>query len=421
MDVCDAVGAEPTSNLTGWDTPAPSREKPRISERRACRVCGRGGLIRYLNFGMQPLANALREPGAVARDEFRAPLAVQACPQCKLSQLTHVVDPALLYTEYAYRSGVSPSWRAHCAALARGPYALAGDFVLDIAANDGTLLQEFAKCGTTTLGIEPSPSFADCDYPRITDWWSTRLVAQQNLTEKADLIVAQNVLGHVDDVHDFLRGIALALKPNGLALVEVPYVLDLFDTTAFDTIYHEHLSYWSVTALKIAAERAGLALVNVEPLRLHGGSIRATLAKSGKPNDAVARYLVRELHDLTRSTYMRTSARVTRAIARINEELLCQTPYVGFGAAAKTTVMLGCLDSRAHPYVVYDENPHKQGKRIPGTNVPIEAPPADWRTAPGPMCNFVWTQPDVVTRLRAAGYDGAIYSPLPRGVWDELE
>lgn len=419
MDTLLAPDAPSTSKPNGDSASTPA--KPRIKEHRQCRVCGAGRLYTYLDLGDQALANALREPDVPISEELRVPLRLQACMTCKLSQLSHVVPKEWLYTTYAYRSGVSPAWRQHCASLAR-EYARDGALTLDIASNDGTLVREFAKLGCNAMGVEPSGSFEDCVYNRITGWWTPDLVAAQDLKERVDVLTAQNVLGHVDDVQGFMAAVRLALAPNGVAVIEVPYLGDLLDSLAFDTIYHEHLSYWSVTALSTLAKSVDLHLNDVKFLRnIHGGSIRAVLSKSGGQSEAVVGALTDELHDLRRNEYLRFSARVTARIQDICEELIAATPYVGYGAAAKASVMLQCMDVRAYPRVVYDDNEAKWGKCIPGTAVQI-APPITGNLLPGPMCIFSWNWCEsVITRLRKAGYRGAIFVPLPRPRWDVVE
>jgi SAM-dependent methyltransferase len=386
-----------------------------VRETRTCRVCGRGGLFRYLDLGLQPLPNAFRAPEDAISDEPRFPLVLQACPGCKLSQLTHVVPRELMFVEYAYSSGVNPAWHAHCEALAM-QFGHPGAFVIDIASNDGTLVRKFAALGCDTVGVEPSTSFDG--YNKITQWWTTNTVKHLNLTGVADVITAQNVLGHVDDVHDFMAAVALALKPDGVAIIEVPYVVDLLHNLAFDTVYHEHLSYWSVTALYALARDYGLKVSHVDRLPIHGGSIRVQLCKTAESTDDVERILVDELHILRKPTYLSFSARVTRAMAQINEELRCVTPYYAFGAAAKLTVLLNTLEVRALPRGVFDHTEAKQGKVMPGTQVPVLPVP---ERLPGPLLLGAWNWADtLVPKLRAEGYRYPIFIPLPRPRWDRV-
>lgn len=388
--------------------------------RVGCRVCGSTQMLSYLNLGQQPHANALQrldEPFAPT-----APLRVFACQVCKLSQLSHVASRDTLYTTYAYRSGVSAGWRTHCTALA-ATYGGPSKMTLDIASNDGTMVNAMKATGAEAMGVEPSPSFADCNYNRVTRWWSSVLVAELKLTGRAEVITAQNVLGHVHDVHDFMAGVKLALASDGIAIIEVPYVGDLLRTLAFDTVYHEHLSYWSVTALRDLCNVHDLMLTDVLKLSIHGGSIRVTIRHSAPRivSSHVAQYLALEKRDLTKSAYLRFSERVTGRIAKINDELHHAQPYAGFGAAAKTAVMLGCLDVQAYPRVVFDDNVYKHGYTIPGTRVPIAAPPTDWRDAPDRLCVFSWNWADIIIpRLRAEGYRGDIFVPMPTPYWDCL-
>lgn len=389
------------------------------SGRFACRVCGSTQMLSYLNLGKQPYANALQRPdaplGAVA------PLRVFACQRCQLSQLGHVALPAELYENYAYRSGVSEGWRKHCAKIA-AEYARNGDTHIDIASNDGTLVQAMAGAGMTSIGVEPSLSFADCDYPRITAWWGTETVKRNHMEGLASVITAQNVLGHVHDVHDFMAGIKLALAPDGVALIEVPYVGDMLRTLSFDTVYHEHLSYWSVTALRELCNACGLTLSDVRPLALHGGSIRAVVTRGTAVQPSVMSYLSREQRDLRKGAYLRFSERVSARMAELNDIFRGMAPCVGFGAAAKTTVMLNCLDVRAFPDVVYDDNACKHGFAIPGTRVPIALPPTDWSAETRPMVLFSWNWADIIIpKLRANGYAGDIYVPAQPGYWNTLE
>ncbi len=393
------------------------------SSRIACRVCGSTQLLSYLNLGKQPYANGLQPIDAPLAPT--APLRVFACQRCNLSQLSHVAPRNTLYDSYAYRSGVSAGWQKHCATLAR-EWGGAGKVTLDIASNDGTLVQAMKATGATAIGVEPSLSFTDCDYTRITDWWGAAVVRRLDLC--ADVITAQNVLGHVADVHDFMAGIALALAPNGVAIIEVPYVCDMLRALSFDTVYHEHLSYWSVTALRELCNAHKLTLSDVQPLATHGGSIRAIIRRAeGHPfqydiNQRVAQYLAREVRDLRKSAYLRFSERVSQRMRDLNDTLRGLVPYVGYGAAAKTTVMLHSLDVRAYPKVVYDDNLHKHGFAVPGTRVPILlASPGEFDGLALPVVIFCWNWAEqIIPKLRGWGYCGDIYVPGAEPYWDTV-
>jgi hypothetical protein len=194
--------------------------------------------------------------------------------------------------------------------------------------------------------------------------------------------------------------------------------VDLLHNLAFDTVYHEHLSYWSVTALYALARDYGLKVSHVDRLPIHGGSIRVQLCKTAESTDDVERILVDELHILRKPTYLSFSARVTRAMAQINEELRCVTPYYAFGAAAKLTVLLNTLEVRALPRGVFDHTEAKQGKVMPGTQVPVLPVP---ERLPGPLLLGAWNWADtLVPKLRAEGYRYPIFIPLPRPRWDRV-
>lgn len=365
----------------------------------------------YLNLGAQPLANAFRALDDATPDD-RVPLTLRACPVCKLSQLSHVVDPKVLYGgNYAFAAGASKSWQTHCARLADA-HARAGLRVLDVASNDGTLVRAFTERGAVASGVDPAPNFADGSYSVVTEFWSAAVA--QRFAGVVDLLCATNVLGHVDDVHEFMRGVAVALEPaNGRALIEVPYVVDMLDSLTFDLVYHEHLSYWSVTALAQLAKSHGLALLDVQRLPTHGGSLRAVFGRHGPPSAAVTKLVVAEHHDLRRAAYLRFSERVSGRMAQLNVWAKALTPYIGFGASAKATVLLGALSVEAYPTFIVDDHAPKQGKRVPGTRIPILAAP-DWTAEEGPVVVFTWNQaPDIARQLRRAGYRGAIHAPFP--------
>lgn len=378
-----------------------------LREVTTCRVCRSDALHKYLDLGMQPLANAYRIDRDAGNPVF--PLAIQACLRCKLSQLTHVVPPEWMYTDYAYQSGVSAGWREHCRQLVN-QYAKPEAVVVDIASNDGTLVRTFSTWGCHAVGVEPSQSFARADYPKYIEWW-TRAFAEREFAKDVDIITAQNVLGHVDDVHDFMEGIKLALAPEGIAIIEVPYVVDMLTNVEFDTIYHEHLSYWSVTALKELVDAHGLVLRHVEQLDLHGGSIRAIIAKSGTHSMTVVNALFDEAVNLNVDAYDAFTYATQKSLTESATYLSEIGPYAGYGAAAKTTVLLNALDPSVHPMFVYDDNSAKWGKYIPGTNVKIVEPPEDWSDVrlPRQIVVFAWNWLEgISTRLWDVGYTGGI-------------
>jgi hypothetical protein len=381
---------------------------------RACRVCATPLPKPWLDLGLQPLANALRDAASPRRDEARYPLALSACPKCHLSQLTHVVPRERLYAGaagYPFRSGVSRTWRAHCEALAR-EYARPGMLCVDIASNDGTLVKALAARGADAHGVEPAAP-PDANYPHFDGWWNSDYGLYWN--GSVNLLTATNVLGHVDDVHDFMAGIALALAPDGVALIEVPYVGDLVESLAVDTVYHEHLSVWSIEALVRLANEHGLKMLDVQAIDTHGGSIRATLGRTGTAAPRVMHATQREAATLDWRALTRASALASQRLAQINAAL-AGVDYVGFGAPAKAATLLGCLDCRALPRVVYDDTAAKQDKVLPGTMVRVEPMPR--RFGAEPVVIFAWNYELEARRvLRERGHRGPVFVPHASPDW----
>lgn len=368
----------------------------------ACRVCGTALPAPYLDLGVQPLANASRDPFDVS-PEFTAPLAVTRCSHCSLSQLTETVDPAILFhTNYAFASGVSRAWHGHCAELALFASATISPrtnsrVVLDLAANDGTQLVYFKREGWTVLGVDPAHvppvpvgthgNEVQASVPMLHGFWPDPRLIEQVAVQvgPVDLIVAQNVFGHVPDPVGFLVGCREVLSPSGRIAIEVPHVGELIARTAFDTIYHEHLSYWSLHPLLDACRRAGLAVERVERLDVHGGSRRYWLGHVDRitPDRTVGEELASEQWiGLDRSgPYAEFALRTYDTLAETIETL--QTVAGGrvwaFGASAKGTVMLNALKAhgnRVWPDLILDETPGKIGRVSAGLGIPIARPPA---------------------------------------------
>ena len=410
LELFAAQAATPNLSVSGASEPStPARH----TSRATCRVCGSTNLLPYLDLGAQPLANALRSPDDTT-EELRIPLCIQACSRCKLSQLTEVVNPALLYSDYPYFSGVNLAWHTHCASLADALEPLDGKFVLEVASNDGTFLKECDRRGAWTLGVEPSSSFLGCGYPLLTAFWTPEIALKPTILGKVDYLVAQNVLGHVDDVHGFIEATALALAPEGRAVIEVPYLVDLLQNNAFDTIYHEHLSYWTITALKRLVAEHGLTINGVARLPVHGGSIRAFISRNRLEGRSVSRLVALEDQHLTEQVYKNFARHTWELVKEIDREI----PAFAYGAAAKATVLLHLL--RHPPMAVYDDNPRKQGRRMPGIGAPIYAPTGAEFRALRELAILPWNWADqLMDRARYLGFTGRFFVPLPRPTWRE--
>ena len=259
-----------------------------------CRACGSTDLAIVLSLGRTPLANALVTPSNAGRDEETFPLTLVRCRNCSLVQIDETVPPDKLFRHYAYFSSFSDTMVAHARAIAErliqerqlGP----GSLVIEAASNDGYLLQHYVKARVPVLGIEPAENIAQVANDRGIRTESeffgrSYAAALAERGEVADVVHANNVLAHVPDLPGFVGGLPLVLKQDGLAVIEAPYLKDFLDRCEFDTIYHEHLSYFSVTALDRLFAAQGLTLVHVERLPIHGGSIRcsAVIERARRP------------------------------------------------------------------------------------------------------------------------------------------
>jgi SAM-dependent methyltransferase len=403
-----------------------------VREQTQCRVCNSERLETYLDLGVQPLANAFRKPDDTS-PEMTAPLQLARCLDCGLSQLHHVVSPEVLYRNYLYESGHSEGWKQHCAELADEIKELlsicprnVGPLVCDIACNDGVLLRCCHEQGLYGYGVEPARNLSTGAIPVVREFWTHALAKQMvEFPGKSVIIVAQNVLGHVDDVLDFLRGIATALMPNGMAIIECPHIHPLLTAGAFDTVYHEHLSYWSLGPLMQATQRAGLRVVNVQMFpNLHGGTCRYYLRHAeGYPvadhyppdviPERVQQMLDWEDRTLTPGSYADFGRVVKHTLERLNWILCKEHGVTAYGASAKSTVLLNALAPAARQRVnfIFDDTPQKQGLLTPGSGIEICAPPEDFSA----IDSLLITAPNWATQIKekveARGFTGQYILP----------
>lgn len=402
---------------------ARSTRVPVIKPVTHCRVCGGDELSPWFSLGDQPLANALLDSPDAAEDTY--PLVVLRCRVCGLSQLSVVVPPGILYANYPYISGASPSWHVHCqgmVAIVQEHYPNAKR-VLDIASNDGTLLDHFADAGYGVLGVDPADNLtSQCKVPTVTAFWGERTARGIVRTHgQYDVVIAQNVLGHVDDVLDFLRGVWEVLDRGGVALIEVPDLFMLLGKTAFDTIYHEHLSYWALTPLVLAAQRAGLRVVHWDALAVHGGSMRVWLKHAGPQDLSVVSRLSDERRGglLESGKYKQFAARVDvllRRLQEILETLQAQGKVIwGYGCPAKGNVLLNALDANGSPLpeILVEDAATKVGKFSPGAHIPIQV--AEDVSTPDVLMLLPWNvAPTLKERARVRGFTGQFLTPIPQ-------
>ena len=396
----------------------------------ACRSCGHQPLEPVLSLGEMPLVNAFAPPDANAT-ERRYPLETVRCPICTLVQITETIPPEVLFRQYAYFSSYSTTFLEHARRYATRSIAALGldrdSLVVEAASNDGYLLQYFGRAGVRALGIEPAENVAEVARTNgvetiaafLDEELASTLIGEHGT---ADLVIANNVLAHVPDLHGFLRALSILAGERGEISVEAPYLIDLVDGLEFDTIYHEHVCYFSLTALKALADVHGLVLREVEAIPVHGGSIRVTLAARGEPDPSVREFLAAEeaWGVRTRRPYDRFALRVAAVRAEVHElvsELVAGGASVAaYGAAAKGVVLANAcgLDISLVAFVA-DRNPTKQGRLLPGVGIPVREPAALELERPDYCLLFAWNLADEIIE-QESGYarlGGRFIVPLP--------
>jgi SAM-dependent methyltransferase len=375
---------------------------------RNCRSCGAADLDVVLSLGRTPLANALLTRDQLSLPEPRYPLDLAVCRACALVQITETVPPAELFGDYLYFSSYSDTMLRHAEALVK---RLAVErrlnersLVIEIASNDGYLLQFYRQRGIPVLGIEPARNVArvaeERGIPTLCDFFGIELARSlRTRDQRADILHAHNVLAHVADLNGVVQGMEAVLKDGGVMVVEVPYVKDLLDRCEFDTIYHEHLCYFSLTALNELFRRHGLVVHDVERIPIHGGSLRLFAVKAGigQPTPAVKGLLADEVAWGVRrvETYRNFAARVEALKSSLTSMLrgLKQRGdrIAAYGAAAKGSTLLNYAGiGRETLDFVVDRSPHKQGRFMPGVHLPIYAPEQLLEEMPDHVLLLTW-------------------------------
>lgn len=400
----------------------------------ACRGCGGPPPVAFLDLGLLEVANELPRRGDVPGERF--PLVVGFCQACALVQLLVSLPPEQVFSEdypyfSSYSEGLVRHARTHVERLVHARGLGADSLVVEVASNDGYLLQHAVALGVPVLGVEPTPGPAEAARERgvrtigefFGDALAERLVREHG---RADVVVANNVLAHVPDLNDVVRGLARLVKDDGVVTVENPGVGALLDNRAWDTVYHEHVSYLSTLAVGSLAARAGLVLVDVEHFpELHGGTLRWHLARSGEPSPAVAAQLAAErAQGLDRfETFAAFDAQVRRnqadLISLLAELKRDGASIAAYGAAAKGATLLGAcgIDVTTIDFVV-DRNEHKQGRFLPGTGIPILPVSALLERRPSHVLLLAWNVAEEVVRQQAEYLLGGglflVPVPVPR-------
>jgi hypothetical protein len=406
----------------------------KFHRRTDCRACGSDQLRSVIDLGPTPLANSFLRDASEFADEESFPLGVYFCEGCGLIQLLDVVDPEILFRDYIYVTGTADSIVAHNQAYAETVSELlhlsSNDLVVEVASNNGQLLKCFKQRGVKVLGIEPATNIAkmanDDGIETVNEFFNSRtaskIVAAYG-TAKA--VIGNNVLAHVDDTRDFLQGCKMLLADDGMVITEFPYVREFVERTEFDTVYHEHLCYFSITALLRLCDSVGLSIRRIDEVSVHGGSIRMYAERSEIGNghaDEVIEMADREADaGLTSFEGLEKFADRVRQIRRTLVGLLSRLKAEGcsiaaYGAPAKGNTLLNyCgIDTRLLDFAV-DKNPLKVGMFTPGAHLPVLPVSALLERKPDFVLILAWNFADEIIQQQQAYRDngGQFIIPIP--------
>jgi SAM-dependent methyltransferase len=401
----------------------------------ACRLCAAPLARTFVDLGEMPLANAFLRPEQLARPEPRYPLHARVCERCLLVQVDAVVGREEIFEDYAYFSSYSSSWVEHARRFAQAAtqrFALNDkSLVVEVASNDGYLLKHFVAQGIPCRGIEPARNVAAvaeaAGVPtEVCFLGSATGAALRARGLAADLLVANNVLAHVPDLHDFVAGLAALLKPAGTLSIEFPHLLRLIEEVQFDTIYHEHFCYFSLAPVERLLGEHGLKVFDIEQLPTHGGSLRVLAApmasaRAEGPGLAAVRSAERAAGLDRIASYAGFEQKVKAVCAELTSFLEVarreRKTVVAYGAAAKgNTLLNACRVGPAHIAFAVDANTYKQGRYTPGSHLEIRPPEAVAAARPDYLLVLPWNLRDeIVPKLAfARAWGGRLVLPIPR-------
>jgi SAM-dependent methyltransferase len=403
---------------------------------RLCRFCGAGLQDTFVDLGMSPLCESYRAPADLNRGEVYFPLHVYVCGKCFLVQLEEYESPQNIFGEYAYFSSYSDSWLKHadtyCARM-KSRFGLGGEsFVVEVASNDGYLLQYFVQCNVPVLGIEPAANVAkvavEKGVPTLVKFFGTQL-AEELASEgrSADLVLGNNVLAQVPDLNDFVEGLKVLLRPEGVLTLEFPHLLKLIEYNEFDTIYHEHFSYFSLLTTARLLKAHGLRVFDVEELASHGGSLRVFACRIEAKTHLVEPSVARVIEDEERAGlgtiegYKNFAQQVKETKLALLDLLLKAAregkSVAGYGAPGKSATLLHyCGIGKDLIEYTVDRSPYKQGRFLPGTHIPIYHPDRIDETKPDYVVILPWNlQNEIMQQLQyIREWGGKFVVPIPK-------
>jgi SAM-dependent methyltransferase len=403
---------------------------------RICRFCGAGLLRTFVDLGMSPLCETYPAAADFNRGETYYPLHVYVCTECWLVQLEEYESAENIFSDYAYFSSYSDSWLKHCEKYCNAMktrFALGKQsFVVEVASNDGYLLQYFVRMDVPVLGIEPAANVAkvavEKGVPTLVRFFGTQAAKELAAEGRtADLVLGNNVLAQVPDLNDFVDGLKFLLKPEGVLTLEFPHLLRLIELNEFDTIYHEHFSYFSLISTIKIMESHGLRVFDVDELKSHGGSLRVYACLASGQTHAVAPNVQKVIADEinakldTVEGYESFARQVKETKLELVEFLLTAAKQgkkvAGYGAPGKSATLLHyCgLGKDLIEYTV-DRNSYKQGRHLPGNHIPIHHPDRIRETRPDYVVILPWNLKDeIMQQLRyIREWGGRFVVPIPK-------
>ena len=387
---------------------------------RVCRLCHSPLVATFVDLGMSPLCESYLTPDQLDQMEAFYPLHVFVCENCFLVQIPQYVQPEHIFTEYAYFSSYSTSWvehaRKYCSMIKERLNLGPSTQVFEIASNDGYLLQHFLPLNIPVTGIEPAVNVAEAarkrNVPTLVEFFGLKLAERLALEgHRADLIIGNNVLAQVPDLNDFTAGMACLLAPNGVITLEFPHLERLIEENQFDTIYHEHYSYFSLLVTDRLASRHSLRIFDVEKLTTHGGSLRVYLCKSDAAHETAQSVKALLAHERkmgyeNSATYIGFEARVHRTKRKLLSFLIrckeADAKVCGYGAPGKGNTLLNyCGIGRDFLDFTVDRNPYKHGRYTPGMHIPIHPVSAIDAARPDYLLILPWNlTPEIVVQMK---------------------